>query len=155
MTTHAGPNVTFRTTVLLDGRTATGIEVPDDVVEALGAGRQPLVRVTMGGHTYPSRVAVRGGRYKLPVSAENRARAGVDAGDEVDVTLAVDTEPREVAVPDDLGSALAARDLRAQFDALSPSRRRAIVLDVEAARTDDTRRRRLDKAVAALERDAA
>src|SRR3712207_6163352 len=97
----------FRTTVELHGRSATGLPVPDAVVEALGAGRRPAVSVTVNGHTYRSTVASRGGSFVLPLSAENRAAAGVSAGDEVDVELALDTEPREVAVPADLAAALA------------------------------------------------
>ena len=51
----------FRAIVELAGKTATGIRVPPDAVAALGAGKQPLVRVTVNGHTYRSKVAVRGG----------------------------------------------------------------------------------------------
>src|SRR3954453_18515040 len=97
----------FRTTVLLGGTTATGLPVPPEVVEALGAGKRPPVRVTIGAHTYRSTVAVMGGRNLLGVSAENRAAAGVSAGDELDVHLELDTEPREVAVPPALAAALA------------------------------------------------
>ena len=79
---------TFHATVQLDGKTATGIVVPPHIVEALGEGRQPLVNVTIGEHNWDSRVFVRGGQYKLPVSAANRAGAGVAAGDEVYVTIA-------------------------------------------------------------------
>lgn len=49
--------------------------VPDEIVEGLGAGRKPPVRVTIGGHTYRSTVASRGGRYLVGVSAENRQAA--------------------------------------------------------------------------------
>ena len=97
--------------------------MPDDVVEALGAGKRPAVRVTIGAHTYRSTIASRGGVYLLPLSAENRAGAGVAAGDEVDVTVELDTEPREVAVPDDLATALAgdaAADERVRGAAVQP-----------------------------------
>jgi hypothetical protein len=77
----------FRTTVELGGRTATGMRVPDEVVDGLGAGRRPAVRVTVGSHTYRSSIASRGGVYLLPISAENRAAAGVAAGDEVEVAV--------------------------------------------------------------------
>jgi antitoxin component of MazEF toxin-antitoxin module len=83
----------FRTTVELGGRTATGMRVPPEVVEALGAGKKPPVRVTIGGHTYRSTVATRGGVYLLPISAENRAGAGVAAGDEVEVDVELDDAP--------------------------------------------------------------
>jgi Bacteriocin-protection, YdeI or OmpD-Associated/Domain of unknown function (DUF1905) len=144
----------FRAVLELAGRTATGVTVPPEVVEALGGGRQPLVHVTLGDHRYRSKVAVRGGAYKIPVSAENRGAAGVEAGDEVDVTVALDTEPRELDVPADLGAALdAVPAARARFDALSYSRRRWFVLDVEGAKTDATRQRRIEKHVAALALD--
>ena len=142
----------FRTTLELHGRTATGVEVPPDVVDALGAGKRPPVRVTVNGHTYRGSVAVMGGRYLLSVSAENRAAAGVAAGDEVDVDVELDTAPREVAVPADLAAALAAAPAaRTAFDALSYSAKQRYVLPVEQAKTDETRARRVAKAVEALQ----
>jgi hypothetical protein len=137
----------FRTTLLLNGRTATGIRVPDDVVAALGAGKRPAVSVTLnGGYTYRSTVAVMGGEYMLPVSAEVRAGAGVAAGDELDVELVLDTAPREVDVPADLRTALdAAPAAAAAFAALSYSKQRAHVLSVEGAKTAETRARRVER----------
>ena len=72
----------FRATIKQSGRTATGIRVPEEVVAALGSGKRPAVRVTIGGHPYRSTVAPMGGAFMIGVSAENRARAGVAAGDE-------------------------------------------------------------------------
>jgi hypothetical protein len=144
----------FRTTVELGGRTATGLEVPAAVVEALGAGRRPPVRVTIGGHTYRSTVAVMGGRYLLPLSAENRTAAGVAAGDEVEVAVELDTEPREVPVPADLTAALAGDDgARAAFERLSYSHRRRHVLAIEEAKTPETRMRRIARTVDGLRAD--
>jgi hypothetical protein len=141
----------FRTTLLSNGRTATGIQVPDEVVEALGSGRKPAVRVTIAGHTYRSTVASRGDRYLVGVSAENRERAGVAAGDEIDVDVELDTEPREVAVPPDLMAAFA-RDRRAAgfFDTLTPSQKQWYVLPIEQAKAAATRERRVNKALAML-----
>jgi Domain of unknown function (DUF1905) len=65
----------------LGGKTATGIPVPTDVVDRLGQGKRPPVRVTINGHTYRSTVASRGGEFMLPISAEHRGEAGVAAGD--------------------------------------------------------------------------
>ena len=141
----------FRTTVELGGKTATGLEIPAEVVDALGAGKKPPVRVTIGGHTYRSTVAVMGGRYLLPLSAENRAAAGVVAGDEVDVDAELDTEPREVAVPADLTAALEGDDVaREAFERLSYSHRRRHVMAIEEAKTPETRRRRVTKALETL-----
>ena len=67
----------FRTTLQQGGRTATGIQVPAEVVDALGSGKRPPVRVTINGYSYRSTVAVLGGVYMVGVSAEHRAGAGV------------------------------------------------------------------------------
>jgi Bacteriocin-protection, YdeI or OmpD-Associated/Domain of unknown function (DUF1905) len=145
------PGSTFRATVELAGRTATGVRVPAAVVDALEAGRQPLVKVTIGEHTYRSKVAVRGGEYRLPISAENRALAGVEAGDEIEVGVQLDRDPRVVAVPSDLAAALeAAPDALHYFESLSYSRQRWFVLYVEEARTPETRARRIERAIARL-----
>ena len=144
--------MSFRATLESNGKTATGIEVPPEVVEALGSGKRPAVTVTINGHhTYRSTVAVMGGRFLLPVSAEQRTAAGIVAGDELEVDLVLDTAPREVDVPDDLTAALAAEPAaRACFDGLSYSNRRRLVLAIEGAKADETRRRRIAKTVADL-----
>ena len=67
----------FRTTILQSGKTAAGIQVPTEIVESLGAGKVPKVRVTIRGYTYRSSVAMVGGVPMVGVSAENRAAAGV------------------------------------------------------------------------------
>ena len=129
----------FHATIELGGKTATGFEVPDDVVTALGAGRRPPVRVTIGGHTYRSTVASMGGRFMVGVSAQNRTAAGVAAGDEVDVDLELDTEPREVAVPEDLAAVLDGEpEARRLFDGLSYSRKQWFVLRIEQAKKAET-----------------
>lgn len=142
---------TFRTEVLLNGKSATGLHVPDEVVEGLGAGRRPPVRITVGGHSYRTTVAARGGRFLVPLSAENRTAAGVAAGDEVEVAIELDTEPREVEVPADLAEALAGDDAaRAAFERLPYSHRRRHVMAIEEAKAPETRARRVAKALAML-----
>ena len=141
----------FRTTILQGDKTATGIRVPDQIVEALGAGKRPAVTVTINGFTYRSTIAVLGGQYMVGVSAENRAGAGVAGGDVVDVDIALDTAPREVTVPDDLAAALAAEPAAGRtFDGLSNSNKGWHVLQVTGAKTDETRQRRIAKSVEAL-----
>lgn len=141
----------FRTTIEQGGKTATGIRVPDRIVESLGAGKRPAVRVTIGGYTYRSTVAVLGGRYMVGVSAENRAGAGVAGGDEVDVDIELDTAPREVTVPADFAAALVAEpDALRTFDGLSYSNKSSHVLSIEGAKTDETRQRRIARSVEAL-----
>lgn len=63
----------FRTLVELGGKTATGLRVPPGVVAALGSSRKPAVMVTIGGYTYRSTVASRGGAFMIPLSAEHRS----------------------------------------------------------------------------------
>ncbi len=142
----------FRAEVELGGKTATGIAVPDEVVAALDAGRRPPVLVTVGGHAYHTTVASMGGRFMVPLSAENRAAAGVAAGDEVEVEVVGDTAPRQVAVPDDLAQALAADPTAAAFfDGLALSHRKEWVRWIEEAKQAQTRVSRLAKTVAALQ----
>lgn len=141
----------FRTRIEQSGKTATGIRVPDELVEKLGAGRRPAVKVTINGHTYRSTVAVLGGASMIGVSSENRAAAGVAGGDVVDVDLELDTAPREVTVPADLAAALDADpEARRTFDGLSYSNKSWHVLQVEGAKTSETRDRRIAKSVEAL-----
>jgi hypothetical protein len=146
----------FRTTILQSGKTATGIRVPPEVVEALGAGKRPAVKVTINGYTYRSTVAVTSGAYMVGVSAEHRADAGVAGGDEVDFDMELDTAPREVEVPADLAAALDADpDARRTFDGLSYSNKSWHVLQVTGAKTDEKRRRRIARSVAALKQGRA
>jgi hypothetical protein len=141
----------FRATVLLAGTTATGVEVPEEVVSSLGSSKRPKVRATINGYTYRSSVASMGGRFMLGISAEVRESAGVAAGDEVEVDIELDTEPREVSVPPDFAKALG-RDAKAKrtFDGLSFSNRQRHVLSIEGAKTAETRQRRIDRAVSTL-----
>jgi len=141
----------FETTVELGGKTATGMEVPVDVIEGLSGGKRPPVTVTVGGHTYRSTIGVMGGRAMIPLSAENRTAAGVAAGDTVEVEIELDTAERVLEVPDDLASAIASdADAQTFWDSISYSRRRRIVLAVDGAKAAETRTRRIDKSVADL-----
>ena len=141
----------FHATIERSGKTATGIHVPDEVVTALGSGKRPAVRVTINGHTYRSTIAPMRGAFMLPVSAEVRERAAVAAGDQVQVHVELDTQPREVALPPDLAEALD-RDANAKrfFERLSYSNQQRVVLPIEQAKTAETRQRRIAKAVSML-----
>jgi Bacteriocin-protection, YdeI or OmpD-Associated/Domain of unknown function (DUF1905) len=141
----------FRTTLEAAGKTATGMEVPAEVVDALGAGKRPAVQVTINGHTYPSTIATYGGRYLIGVSAANREAAGVAAGDELDVELEVDHGSREAGVPEDLAEALAgARDAQHHFETLTPTQRGYFSSWIEEAKKPETRARRVEKSIDAL-----
>lgn len=141
----------FRTAIVQSGKNTTGIQVPDEVVEALGSGRRPAVKVTVNGYSYRSTVASMGGVFMVSLSAEHRAGAGVGGGDEVEVDLELDSAPREVTVPPELMAALDAEPAaRATFDKLSYSNRSWHVLQVTGAKTEETRRRRIARSVEAL-----
>jgi Bacteriocin-protection, YdeI or OmpD-Associated/Domain of unknown function (DUF1905) len=143
--------VKFRSTLLLGGKTATGIKVPDHIVVALGSSKRPMVVVTIGTFTYRSSIVPRDGAFMLPVSAEVRAGAGIAAGDEVDVEVQLDTAPREVTVPADFAAALdGCAEARTFFDGLSYSNQLRHVLSIESAKTPETRARRIEKSVSEL-----
>jgi hypothetical protein len=138
----------FRTTILLAKKTATGVSVPEEIVTALGAGKKPPVRVTINGFTYRSTIAVMDGKYMLGISAAVREQAGVKGGDEIDVFLELDDKPREVDVHPALAEALAKDEkARAFFESLSFSAKQRFALPVAEAKTEETRQRRIEKAI--------
>jgi hypothetical protein len=140
----------FDTTVAASGNT-TGIEVPDEVIERLGAGRRPAVLVNVNGFEYPSTVGVMGGRHLIPISAAIRQQTGLTGGDPIHVELTLADGPREVNVPDDLAAALAADAAAGAFFArLSNSMQRYHVDNIKAAKNAETRQRRIDKAISLL-----
>jgi len=141
----------FRTTILSGGKTAAGIEIPAAVVDALGTSRKPAVKVTINGYPYRSTVATVNGVFMIGVSNDVRHAAGVAAGEEVDVTLELDTEPRKVTIPSELEALLAADPAaRTALEKLSYSNQRRIVEPIDAAKTPETRQRRIDKAIETL-----
>jgi len=141
----------FRATIQGTGKTAAGIRVPDDAVAALGPSRKPQVVMTINGHSYRGSVAFMGGEFWIGVSNDFRRTAGVAAGDEVDVDLVLDTQPREVTVPADLAAALDADpEARAFFERLSYSNKRRVVEPIADAKSPETRQRRIEKSVARL-----
>ena len=141
----------FETRVLQNGKTATGIRVPDEVLSVLGAGKKPPVRVTVNGHSYRSTVATVDGQPMVGLSAENRAAAGVAGGDYVLVDIELDSAPREVEVPPELAAALAADPVAKEFfDSLSNSNKSWHTLQIAGAKTEETRQRRLDKSLQML-----
>lgn len=144
---------TFETTLWASGNN-TGIQVPEEVVLGFGRGKRVPVTVTItinGDYAYRSTIAVMGGQYLIPVSAEHRKGAGIAGGDAIQVTLEVDDEPREVAVPEELAAALAEDPVAAEaWEKLSYSRKRQHVLAIDGAKAAETRARRVAKTLDAL-----
>jgi Bacteriocin-protection, YdeI or OmpD-Associated/Domain of unknown function (DUF1905) len=126
------------------------VEVPFDVKERFGRARAP-VRGTVDGAEFRTTVAVYGGRYYLGFNKEIRDRAGIAIGDEVEVALELDREPRTVDVPPALAGALEGDpQAKAAFDGLSYTHRNEYARWVAEAKRDETRERRVEKAVAML-----
>lgn len=141
----------FKTTIKQTGKNTTGIELPPEIIEALGSGKRPPVQVTLGAYTYRSTVASMDGVYMISVSEEVRRNAGVAGGDAVEVTLELDHAPREVNIPDDFASALDQNATAKKFfEGLSYSNKRRFVMGIEDAKTPETRQRRIDKAINTL-----
>jgi hypothetical protein len=146
--TSTPASVTFETTVAASGNN-TGIVVPGEAIEQLGAGNRPAVLVSVNGYEYRNTVAVMGGRHMIGISAAVRSATGLKGGDPIRVTLTIASTPREVTVPADFAAALAADDrARAFFDKLSNSLQRYHVDSITGAKTAETRERRISKAVA-------
>jgi hypothetical protein len=143
--------VRFKTTLDSAGKNAAGFRVPPEVVEALGKGKRPPVVVTINGYSYRNTVAVYGDEFLIGVAQEHRAPAGVKPGDEIEVDLVLDTAPREVEVPADFAAALdAAPEAKSFFEGLSYSNKRRYTLSIEDAKSEETRRRRIEKSVSQL-----
>ena len=141
----------FRTELKSNGKTAAGFEVPDQIVDDLGGGGRPKVKVTIGGYEFRTSIARMGDRYLLGVSNERRAEAGITAGDTLDVDVELDTDERRVEVPADLAEAMAAApEAKAFFESLSYSKQQWHILQVATAKKPETRTNRVTTSVAML-----
>jgi uncharacterized protein YdeI (YjbR/CyaY-like superfamily) len=140
---------TFTTNIKAVGNN-TGIEVPEKNMKELGESKKPAVKVDVAGYSYASTVAVMGGKYMIALSKANREAAGLKAGDKVEVTLELETTPRTVEIPDNLAKALTKAGVRKTFDAAALSKRKEFVRQVEDAKTQETRERRIEKIIAQL-----
>ena len=141
----------FKTTLDSAGKNAAGFRVPPEVVEALGKGKRPPVVVTINGYSYRNTIAVYGDAFLIGVAQEHRAPAGVKPGDEIEVALELDTAPREVELPADFAAALdVSPEAKRFFESLSYSNKRRFTLSIEDAKSEETRKRRIDKSVSQL-----
>lgn len=141
-------SVSFETTLSAFGNN-TGIVVPPELIERLGAGKRPPVTAVVNGHEFRTTVGVMSGQHLVGVSAAIRKATGLAGGDPITVTLTLAETPREVTVPDDFAAALAAvPGARKFFDGLSNSLQRYHIDSIDGAKSADTRQRRIDKSVA-------
>ena len=137
-------------TVTLEARgPAAAITLTDAQLETLAGGaKTPPVTVTVNGsYTFAGRVGRMGGQTLVGFNKAVRTAAGVEAGDTIDVVIALDAAERTVEVPDDFGAALDAGGARAAFDALAPSHRKEYVRWITEAKKAETRAKRIAEAV--------
>ncbi len=139
----------FETTLHQTGNN-TGIEVPPEIIDALGGGKRPAVSLSVNGYAYRSTVGVMGGKSLVPFSSEHRKASGLKGGDSIVVEIELDTAPRETVVPEDFAMALEVAGLRTAFDKLAPSHRKEHVRAIDEAKTAETRIRRIEKAIEKL-----
>jgi hypothetical protein len=140
-------SVSFDTVLSAFGNN-TGIVVPDEKIAELGAGKRPAVLVNVNGYEYPNTVGVMAGKHLISVSAAIRKETGLRGGDKIHVTLTLADGPREVIVPKDFAVALDAEPMaKSFFEKLSNSLQRYHIDTINSAKTDETRQRRVAKAV--------
>ena len=145
------PRIKFDTTLLQTGKTATGIKIPSEIIEKLGAGKKPAVKVSINGFTYRSTVAVMGGAFMVGVNAENREQAKVRGGDKINVTIKLDNDPREVEIPIEFKKALDKNEKAKKiFETLSYSKKAALIYPIAKSKKDGTRIRNIEKALKLL-----
>lgn len=138
-------------TVLIGRGPAAAIVLSDEQVDSFGAGKVFPVAVTIGGRTARLRVARMGGENLIGFTKAVRADLGLEAGQEIDAVIRVDSAERTVDVPAELAAALDADPaVRAAFDALSYSARKEHARMVADAKQDATRERRIAKIVETL-----
>lgn len=150
--------VTFRAPIRPSGRGGGGhlVDVPAEVVEALGGKGRIPVTATFDGVPYRGSIVRMGGGAVLGVQKSIMADAGVAVGDLLTVVVRNDEAPREVEVPDDLAEVLARNGAaRAAFESLSFSHKREYVRSVTEAKRPETRARRIELTIEQLVERAA
>lgn len=128
---------------------AAAVVLDDDQVALVGEGAKRFpVLASVNGYAWRTSVARMGGEFLVGLNREVRQAAGVEAGDQVDVSLELDEDPRDVALPGDLAAALAAdAEAQAKFEAMAFTHRKEYARWVAEAKRDDTRQRRVDQAL--------
>lgn len=125
----------------------TGIVVSPEVLDQLGGGKRPRVRVTLNGFSFSLTLGSMNGEVMIPISAERRKLANVAADERHEVEIVLDVAPEQIAIPDDFAAALDAADLKTTFDGLAPSHRKEHVRAIVDAKKPETRQRRIEKAI--------
>jgi hypothetical protein len=140
----------FKAILGKEGDSGLFLEVPFDVKEEFGRARPP-VKVTVNGYAFRTTVSVYGGKYYLGVRKSHRDAAGVEVGDRVEITMALDDEPREVEIPPELAKALAKnKRAKARWEKLSYTHQKEHADAINDAKKPETKARRVEKAIEML-----
>lgn len=145
-------SVTYETSVLGEGNHAS-LLIPQWILEKLQTNKRAPLKVTINGHTYQSTAVGVDGECRVVFPSAERLAANAKAGDIVEVTLELDSGYRSVDLHPELEAALAARELAEVFAQLSYSKRKEFARQVNEAKADDTRHRRIERAIEAVEAD--
>lgn len=131
---------------------AAAVVLDEQQAAAIGEGAKRFpVRATVNGYSWRTTVARMGGEFLVGLNRDVRRAAAVEIGDTVEARIELDTEPREVDLPEALGSALAAdAAARSGFDALSFTHRKEYARWIAEAKREETRDRRVAQAVERL-----
>lgn len=138
--------VTFDTTLSIFGNN-TGIEIPNQVLEKLAAGKRPSLIVAVNGYQYQCTPGIMNGKTILSFSSEHRNKSGLKGGDQIHVELSVATELRKVEMSEDFLKALQATKTEEFFKSLPNSLQRYHCDLINAATAQETKQRRIEKAV--------
>jgi len=103
----------FTTTIFTGGGNTAGFWIPEDIVMSFNKGKRVPVIVTINGYSYRNTITSYEGKFAIGVSVENREKANLKVGDEVEIELVLDDRPREVEVPQDMQEELS-KDLKAK-----------------------------------------
>jgi hypothetical protein len=135
------------------------IDVPEDVAKALAGKlkRSTGVQPTRGPKYIPVIATAKkqsvqttllpagGGRYRMQFNSVLRKAAEADVGDAVTVSVKIDRESRERAIPADLRAALKKHAKAGKaFESAPPSHRRQIIKWMDSAKSEAARRRRIE-----------
>lgn len=142
-------SVTYTTTVIGHGNHAA-LEVPDEVLAELGTNKRAPLKVSINGYNFQTTATGVDGKCMIPFAMKDREGSGTKAGDVIEVTVELDSGHREVEMHPELVSALAAASLTEVFEALTYSKRKEFARQVNEAKADETRAKRIQKVIESL-----
>lgn len=147
----AEPIKNFTARIVTTDQTPEGaIPIPFDTKDVFGKEAAQVV-VRIGQHSYRATAFIENDKPYIPLSEEHQSAAGVAPGEQVDVSLVYDVQPRVFSLPDDLEQELKGRDeAAAVWEDLSTTHQRQYLDWLEESPDSDTRKLRLNKIIERL-----